>query len=107
MNSRRNAVPRDASQTHDSLSSRARRELAGHLVWRDRKSVLRIPIGTKRPFRRLRCDTEQEANARAALTTDMVMALRATEKADLTEELVKRAAAARSTAELEGVRMAV
>jgi hypothetical protein len=37
----------------------------------------------------------------------MVVALRATEKADLTEELAKRAAAARSSAELEGVRMAV
>ncbi len=83
------------------------RNPTGQLLWRDGRPVLRIPIGAKRPFLYLRCATEAEANERAEIITEMVVALRATDKVAITEELVKRAAAARTPSELEGVRMAV
>jgi integrase len=83
------------------------RNPTGQLIWREGKPVLRIPIGDKRPFVPLRCRTEAEALERVDIITDMIVALRETEKAGATEELVKQAAKARSATELEGVRMAV
>ena len=83
------------------------RNPTGQLLWRDGRPVLRIPIGVKRPFFELRCATEAEANERAGIIIEMVVALRAADRVNITEEIVKQAASARTPSELEGVRAAV
>jgi integrase len=80
----------------------------GQLVWRSGHAFVRIRLGKeKRPLFRIPFSSESEARKRAVIVSELVNKLREAGKDSLVEELAKRAAAAKTATDLEGVRIAV
>ena len=83
------------------------RNPSGQLIWREGRPVVRVRIGERRPFFRLRCEDEQQAQKRVEVVSGIIVNLRSAGRESVAEEFAKRAASARSHAELEGVMIAV
>jgi integrase len=66
-----------------------------------------VRIGERRPFLRLRCEDERQAQKRVEVVSGIIVSLRSAGREGVAEEFAKRAASARSHAELEGVMIAV
>ena len=82
--------------------------LTGQVRWDCGRPYVRIRLGgDKRPLLRLAVKTQQEAEKRAAFVSDVVGRLRDAEKDELVEKLARRAASAKTAADLAGVKVAV
>jgi integrase len=80
----------------------------GMVMWLSGEPYVRVRLASSRPYFRIRgCSNAAEVEGRAALVADIIRDLRKAQKANAIEDIARRAAEARSTDELEGVRMAV